>query len=540
MPLFRSAKKSVVIMLRPDKHIEHCGGYEAGRYDGAIERCDLSLSAVGMRSPQWMIGVLLLFVACNYPESESVSPDPVDGSERRTLWTEKTEVFAEIPAMNAGGYGAAWAIHLTRRSDYAPVTNGRVILQLRGENGEDVTVTSEAPAVRGIFTPAPVMQESGVYQVTLILEEASYEDRIEMGSITVQDSTDVIPDLAEDLGAGLISFTKEQQWEIPFGVKRVERRVVPRGIAVAGVLEATPEKEAEVVAPVNGILPVDANLNTPVVGTWVEKGQVLATIAPLPGDGSYAEAKARLERLQIEAERSEQLLAVEAIPARRLEEARRDRDVAAAAFAAMGGSAADGYNHIIRAPIRGVVHARTMKAGAAVGIGDRLFSILDPTEVRLRLYVPVSDADAASKIRDVRFRVEGSQTLFTTDRIVSVASALDSITRTLSVILSVDNHEGHLKIGMLAEATVLVGGNVEGEAIPNEAVVRMDGLSIAYVQKDGETFERRVLVLGVTDGIYTSIQKGVAVSEYVVTTGAYQVYLASLSDGESIGHGHLH
>ena len=81
---------------------------------------------------------------------------------------------------------------------------------------------------------------------------------------------------------------------------------------------------------------------------------------------------------------------------------------------------------------------------------------------------------------------------------------------------------------------------MEGEAIPNEAVVRMDGLSIAYVQKDGETFERRVLVLGVTDGIYTSIQKGVAVSEYVVTTGAYQVYLASLSDGESIGHGHLH
>lgn len=487
-----------------------------------------------------MVCVLLLLVACKGPESESVAPDLVGSSERRTVWTEKTEAFAEIPAMIAGGYGAVWAVHLTRRSDHAPVTDGRLTVQLRNEIGEEVAVTSEVSAVRGIFAPAPVLQATGVYQVTLILEEASYEDRIEMGAITVRDSTDVISDGAEDPGEGLISFTKEQQWEIPFRVERVERRVVPRGIAVAGVIEATPEGEVEVVAPVNGIFPVDANLNTPAVGTWVKKGQVLATIAPLPGDGSYAEAKARLDRLQREAERSEQLLAVEAIPARQLEEVRRDRDVAAAAFAAMGGSSGDGYNHVLQAPIRGVVHARTMKPGAAVSVGDRLFSILDPTEVWLRLYVPVSDADAASKIRDVRFRVEGSQTLFAADRIVSVASALDSITRTLSVILSVNNHQGHLKIGMLAEATALVGGNVEGVAIPNEAIMRTDGLSIAYVQKDGETFERRALVLGTTDGVYTSILKGIAVSEYVVTTGAYQVYLASQGNGEATGHGHLH
>lgn len=493
-----------------------------------------------MRIAQAVVYMLLLLVACKEPGSESAVPDHAHSSEQRTVWTEKTEVFAEIPTMIAGSHGEAWAIHLTQRSDYTPVTDGRLTLQLRGENGEDTAVISEAPAVRGIFTPAPMLQESGMYQATLILEETSYEDRMELGTITVHDSADDIADHAEDMEAGLIFFTKEQQWEVPFGVERVERRVVPRGIAVSGVIEAAPYGEAEVVAPVSGILPVDANLNTPAVGTWVEKGHMLATIAPLGGDGSYAEAKARLERLQREAEYSEQLLLVEAIPARRVEELRRDRDVAAAAFAAMGGVPGDGYNHVVRAPIRGVVHARTMKPGVAVGVGDRLFSIVDPTEVWLRLYLPVSNASAASKIRDVRFRVEGSQTLYETKGIASVTSALDSSTRTLSALLPVDNREGHLKIGLLAEATVLVGGDVEGVAIPNEAIIRMDGLSIAYIQKDGETFERRVLVLGVTDGIYTSIQEGIAVSEYVVTTGVYQVYLASLGDGETMGHGHLH
>ena len=62
---------------------------------------------------------------------------------------------------------------------------------------------------------------------------------------------------------------------------------------------------------------------------------------------------------------------------------------------------------------------------------------------------------------------------------------------------------------------------------------------MAYVQTEGESFERRLLVLGATDGNYTLVERGVEAGEYVVTKGAYQVYLASLNTSE-IGEGHAH
>jgi len=47
-------------------------------------------------------------------------------------------------------------------------------------------------------------------------------------------------------------------------------------------------------------------------------------------------------------------------------------------------------------------------------------------------------------------------------------------------------------------------------------------------------------MLGATDGRYTLVTRGVEAGEYVVTKGAYQVYLASLNTSEISDHGHPH
>jgi cobalt-zinc-cadmium efflux system membrane fusion protein len=60
------------------------------------------------------------------------------------------------------------------------------------------------------------------------------------------------------------------------------------------------------------------------------------------------------------------------------------------------------------------------------------------------------------------------------------------------------------------------------------------------VQTGGESFERRPLQLGSTDGEHTLVERGVQAGEHVVTAGAYQVYLASLGSSETAGHGHTH
>ena len=63
---------------------------------------------------------------------------------------------------------------------------------------------------------------------------------------------------------------------------------------------------------------------------------------------------------------------------------------------------------------------------------------------------------------------------------------------------------------------------------------------VVYVKVGGEAFQRRVVELGPSDGSWTIIAAGVADGEQVVTTGAYQVKLASLGDAEISDHGHPH
>ena len=56
----------------------------------------------------------------------------------------------------------------------------------------------------------------------------------------------------------------------------------------------------------------------------------------------------------------------------------------------------------------------------------------------------------------------------------------------------------------------------------------------------GESFEKRILKVGIFDDGYVQILDGLRVGERVVTEGAYQVRLAELSNDSSIGHGHGH
>jgi multidrug efflux pump subunit AcrA (membrane-fusion protein) len=93
--------------------------------------------------------------------------------------------------------------------------------------------------------------------------------------------------------------------------------------------------------------------------------------------------------------------------------------------------------------------------------------------------------------------------------------------------------------GQLAQASVPTGGVTNGIAIPNAAILDDNGTAVAYVQTGGETFARRVLTLGARDGSRTEVLAGLDLGERVVTVGAYQVRLASLSGGDFAGgHGH--
>lgn len=499
----------------------------------------LARSTLGLAAAAWLL-------ACGGPPEDATGAEEHahGGGATVTTWTDSLELFMEYPPQVAGTAGDPWAIHLTRLRDWSPVREGTLTLYFTGPDGSAHTVRADAPARPGIFTPAPTLPSAGSYRLTMELRSGGLRLEIPVGEVTAHGSEDDLPHEDEAAADGGISFLKEQQWEVPFGVAAAERRAVPASIAASGELTAPAGGVARVSAPVTGIVEARGGA-APAPGTRVARGEVLAVLAPTDADASYARLRGRVERLEREVARDERLVEAEAIPEKRLIEARHDLEIARSALEAIGGGAASddgaGYRFHLRSPITGVVSERHIAPGQRVEAGEAAFTVVDPRTLWLRLQVPASGAAEASRATGAHFRVEGDDAVHRTDGVVAVGDVIDPQSRTLPVILRVENADRRLKVGMLARARLLVGDSVSGVAIPAEAVQDEDGLQVAYVETAGETFERRILELGPSDGRWAIVRSGVSEGERVVTRGAYQVHLASAGGDEAdVGHGHPH
>lgn len=470
------------------------------------------------------------------------------GGDVVTLWTDSLELFMEYPPQVAERQSEPWAVHLTWLEDWEPVREGGLALRLRGPGGADMTVEADAPVRPGLFTPAPTPTAPGTWRIDMVLSARGREYPIPVGQMRVFESEEALPHVEEE-ASGAIGFLMEQQWEIPFRMVEATEREIPASVRVSGELVAPTGALARISAPVVGL--VLARGPMPAPGDPVRRGQTLALLAPADAENSFASLRARVERLEREEARAERLYEAEAIPEKRLVEARHELGLARAALEAIGGpgtadeaagtDAADAYRYRLRSPIDGVLSERHLAPGQRVEAGAPAFTVVDPRTLWLRLHIPAVHAGRAGTASGASFTVEGGARVHRAERVVSVGNVIDAETRTLPALLSVPNPEGALKVGMLADSRLLLGDAVRGVAIPSAAIQDEEGLKTAYVQLGGETFERRVLELGPTDGEWTIVRSGIESGEKVVTLGAYQVRLAALGgEPPATGHGHPH
>ncbi len=468
---------------------------------------------------------------CSSGQHDHITDDEA-GSVVVTVWTAETEAFVEYPHHVAGTHRYRWLIHLTRRSDFQAVTEARLTLTVGSAMSEPVQARSP-----GIYSPAIWVPEAGSFPASIVVETTDHRERIELGTVVVHASADDIPEPGVEPSG--IALTKEVQWTVPFSVRQAEQGEVRRVIRAQGVIEAATSRVAMVATPVSGILVAGANLNTPVVGSFIQRHAVLATIAPLASEYSYAAVSARAERASVELARMQQLFEAGAVARNRLVDAQIEYRVASAALAVLNGSGSgESEAYEIRAPLSGFVEERAVMAGATVAVGDPLFKIMDPSVVWLRLLLHVRDAAHARSIEEVSFSVEGSTRRYSTSSLVAVGTEVATENRTLPVVFSVPNSDRSLAIGLFANAELSVGHSGEGVVLPSGAVLLEDGMEVVYVQTEGELFERRPVVLKGREGNNLVIESGVEAGEYVVTEGGYNVYLASVS--VSGGHAHDH
>lgn len=259
----------------------------------------------------------------------------------------------------------------------------------------------------------------------------------------------------------------------------VRRDTLTLGPRVAGTLEAG--QMAVIRAEIGGSI---SRLSAE-VGQTVTRGQVLASIdnsgpasAVLSARSAIAAAEQQLAVGEHELSRVERLKAAGALAERDVELARAQvRAVqaqldGAKAQLAMAQEQSDATT--IRAPIAGVVSVRSVGAGDVVNPGTPLFTVIDPTSLRLEGTVPAEQVSQLSRGARVSFEVRGFESQKIEGELSQIAPALDPATRQVRVIITIPNPDGALLAGVFAEGRVSAQAR-ETLLLPDDAIRRVAG-----------------------------------------------------------------
>jgi len=303
---------------------------------------------------------------------------------------------------------------------------------------------------------------------------------------------------AEDTGAASAPAAVQVGQE---NVIRVSRERIVTGPLISGELRAA--KEATVRAELGGsMLQVAAE-----EGQAVRRGAVIGRIetttledARRSAESAVKSAESQLEVARREAERTQQLVKAGALAQRDLEVAQSNVTAAEAQLAdarsrlvAAGKQLGD---TILRAPFDGVVADRAVNVGDVVTPGTALFTIIDPSSMRLEAAVP-SEALASLRVgAPVQFTVRGYEQPFE-GRIDRISPQADPNTRQVPIFVSVPNTGGQLVAGLFAEGRV-VSESAEGLVVPTNAVNSTDDAPWVLRVRDGKA-EKVTVELGLRD-----------------------------------------
>jgi RND family efflux transporter MFP subunit len=497
----------------------------------------------------------LLAVACGRSDTPTAAPEEPEALSV-TRWTDKTELFAEYPPLTVGTT-SRFAIHLTRLDSFKAVTEGGVEVRLEGGSGQPEVFKVDGPSRPGIFGVDVKPAQPGRRDLVIVLTSPGLADEHRVGAVEVYPNAEA----ARTAAAGGeetpgISFLKEQQWALDFGTALVVEQAVRESVRVPARIEARPGGAADVVAPIDGRL---TRVIDVVLGGRVASGQELARLLPPPSapadlprlQGAHAEAQSALAQATRDRERAERLTSAGAAPARRLDEARTAEEQAKARLAAADASLAQ-YDaarsgaatnteglFVVRAPVDGVIAHRTAATGANVTAGSVLFRVVDAAQVHVVGQVPEADGARARLARSAEIEIPGHPDRIPAGRLVSVGQVLDPQSRTLPITFAFDNRTLGVPVGQAAFLYLLFDPTAPKPVVPATAIVDDAGRPIVFVQREGETFERRAVTLGSRAGDLVQVLEGVKTGERVVTRGAYLVRLASLSTSVP-AHGHVH
>jgi len=490
-----------------------------------------------------IILVAFLFISCNSKQDNNAETQTlVIPSKSMTLWTNNTELFVEFPALVVGK-NSRFAAHFTVLNKHQPVREGSVTVSLiKGDKG--IRNTVQSPSSPGIFSPTLQPKVAGNYQLVFEINTPTYSDTLIVHDIIVYPNTESAISALGNAGSdGGISFLKEQAWKIDFQTTPVVSGEIYDVINTSGVWLPSQGSVKSLAAKSNGI--VDFVIKNLTEGTFVKRGQLLMTLnsqglALNNLSAEIAKAKANFEQVKSEYNRKKQLYKSKIIPKSEFEKVENNFVVTKSNYQTLSAGVSGGAKQIM-APFDGFIKSINVTNGDYVNQGKALVSVGTHQSRILQSLISPSHGLTIANVQGIWYQSKDGQWKNVKDERGSILSIGKDVAlqKPLISVFAQVNTEVNMPEGSLTPVQITMGNAIQNKMVPVNALLEDYGNYSVIVQLSGEIFERRPVKVGKRNGVNVEILEGLETGEVVVTKGAYQVKMASMS-GSAPAHGHEH
>ncbi|MDR2292410.1 MAG: efflux RND transporter periplasmic adaptor subunit [Prevotellaceae bacterium] len=342
-----------------------------------------------------------------------------------------------------------------------------------------------------------------------------------------------------------IIFTKKQQQKTDFAVEDVEAAPFDAVIRTAAQVLSSQGDEKIVTAKANGTVVFSTDFA--VAGKAVRAGQRLFSIESggLADNNlsiRYAEAENEYNRAKKEYERKLDLEKDKIVSKQDLIKAQTEYKNAESVYNNLRKNFSDG-KQTITSPISGFITKILVRNGEYVETGQAVLIISQNSNLFIKAELAPKYFSALGGITSANIHVMNTNKTYSLEelngKVLSFGKSADINNPLIPVVFQVSNNADLLP-GSVVELYIKMQTGKQTIAVPNEAIVEEMGNYFVFVELTPETFEKRVIKKGITDGLRTEIKEGLSAGERIVSKSAILIKLAQSADELDINSGHSH
>lgn len=188
----------------------------------------------------------------------------------------------------------------------------------------------------------------------------------------------------------------------------------------------------------------------------------------------------------------------------------------------------------IRAPFAGAVTAERTQVGEWLKVGDPVVEVLSLDELDVRVEVPEQYFRSLNPGARASVTFESLPGLNATGVVSAIIPSADPQARTFPLKVRIQNREGRIGVGMLAQVSFPAGESYRATVVPKDAVIRRGPQEYVYLMQKDNTVSLVEVKTGEGVGSWVEVRGELHAGQRVITRGNERLRPGQTVQGEPV------